>query len=168
MLASRFTDYRVHRDKYSCLDVGTKEQPSPHEPPDRTDPLHRRWSSDTLLHKMPDTNTETNMYLWENTQIHQNTKEIALCATFFRLMLLRNSQLPNKTKSPAYACCSSAGDLSDSPLIICSTSANYFTENTLVFTGNTHVLLNLRFILQKIDHSFHSLSAHDLYSSDSF
>ena len=43
-----------------------------------------------------------------------------------------------------------------------------YTENTLVFTGNTHVLLNLRFILQKIDHSFHSLSAHDLYSSDSF
>ena len=66
----------------------------------------------------------------------------------------------NKTKSPAYACCSSAGDLSDSPLIICSTSANYFT-------GNTHILLNLRFILQKIDHSFHSLSAHNLYSSDS-
>ena len=31
MLASRFTDYRVHRDKYSWVDVGTKEQPSPHE-----------------------------------------------------------------------------------------------------------------------------------------
>jgi hypothetical protein len=30
MLASRFADCRVHRDKYSWVDVGTKEQPSPH------------------------------------------------------------------------------------------------------------------------------------------
>ena len=28
MLASRFADCRVHRDKYSCLDVETKEQQS--------------------------------------------------------------------------------------------------------------------------------------------
>ena len=28
MLASRFADCRVHRDKYSCLDVGTKKQSS--------------------------------------------------------------------------------------------------------------------------------------------
>lgn len=30
MLASRFADCHVHRDKYSCLNVWTKGQPSPH------------------------------------------------------------------------------------------------------------------------------------------
>lgn len=29
MLASRFADCHVHRDKYSCLNVWTKRQPSP-------------------------------------------------------------------------------------------------------------------------------------------
>lgn len=31
MLASRFADCHVHRDKYSCLNVWTKRQPSPHD-----------------------------------------------------------------------------------------------------------------------------------------
>ena len=55
MLASRFADCHVHRDKYSCLNVWTKRQPSPHELSEETYPSASPVPPDTLpAEKSPD------------------------------------------------------------------------------------------------------------------